>query len=89
LGSFVLSLIPCPSDLVEFLLPSFVGEVTVLEWVEILLFDLGNVKVSLSQVPNVNLVSDDFLSVESALFLTEALLNSAPLTDEGENWFGF
>jgi hypothetical protein len=61
----------------------------VFEGIVVLFSDLRDAEVPLVEVPNVDLVADNFLGVEGALFFALALLNSAALTDKGEDglWF--
>jgi hypothetical protein len=61
----------------------------VFEGVVVLLFDLSDAKVSLVEIPDEDLVTDDFLGVEGTLFLALTLLNSAALADESEDGFWF
>jgi hypothetical protein len=61
----------------------------VFEGVVVLLLDLSDAKVSLVEIPNEDFVADDFFGVEGTLFFAVTLLNSAALTDEGENGFWF
>jgi hypothetical protein len=61
----------------------------VFEGIVVLLFDLSDTEVSLLKIPDEDLVADNFLGVEGALFLALTLLNSATLTDEGEDGFWF
>jgi hypothetical protein len=59
------------------------------EGVVVLLSDLSNAEISLVKVPDEDFIADDFFGIEGALFFALALLNSAALTDEGEDGFRF
>jgi hypothetical protein len=61
----------------------------VFEGIVVFFFDLSDTEVSLLKIPDEDLVADNFFGVEGALFLALALLNSAALTDEGEDGFWF